>query len=243
MILNNKNQGPLRNHLQELRERLIKSLFSLLPAFLVCWFFSHTLLDFLRRPIQPFLKNTNGGLIFTAPMDPFIAHLQVSLFSAVILASPFWLSQLWLFISPGLYKKEKSLFLSFCLMGAFLFAIGLCFAYYVVFPIMFSVLMNFGSSMDQAFITIRNYLSFITRSALTFGLMFEMPLVLLLLCRSGVLSPQVLKKYRRHAFLLLAVLSAFITPPDVMSMLLLLLPLVGLYEFSLQLILFMEKKA
>ena len=237
----NNSLSPLRGHLQELRYRLINSLLSLLPAFLLCWFFSENLLNFLRRPIQPFLKNTNGGLIWTAPMDPFMAHLQVSLFSAVILVSPFWLSQLWLFISPGLYKKEKTVFVSFFFMGIFLFATGLCFAYYVVFPIMFSVLMNFGSSIDQPFITIRHYLSFITRISLTFGLVFELPLVLLLLCRSHVLSPVVLKKYRRHAFLLLSVLSAFITPPDVMSMLLLLLPLILLYELSLQLVLFMEK--
>ena len=189
----NNSKGPLIDHLQELRDRLIKSLLSLLPAFLICWFFSDSLLNFLRRPIQPFLKNTNGGLIFTAPMDPFIAHLQVSLFSAVILSSPFWLSQLWLFLSPGLYKKEKTMFISFCLIGAFLFATGACFAYYVVFPIVFTVLMNFGGGLDQPFITIRHYLSFITSSALTFGLVFEMPLILFLLCRSGVLSPAFLK--------------------------------------------------
>ena len=175
-------------------------------------------------------------------MDPFLAHLQVSLFSAVILASPFWLSQFWLFLSPGLYKKEKTVFVSFCLGGVLLFATGALFAYFVVFPIMFSVLMNFGGDVDQPFITIRNYLSFITRFVLTFGLVFEMPLAVLLLCRSGALSPAFLKKYRRHAFLLLSVLSAFITPPDVMSMLLLLLPLILLYELSLQLVLFTQKK-
>ena len=238
----NKHTLPLQNHLQELRQRLIKSLLSLVPALFISWFFSENILDFLRQPIQPFLKNTNGGLVFTAPMEPFIAHLQVSLLSAVILVSPFWLCQLWLFISPGLYKKEKTVFISFCLIGTVLFLAGALFAYYVVFPIMFSVLMNFGGNVDQAFITIKNYLSFISRLVLTFGLVFELPLVLSLLCRSGILSPAFLQKYRRHAFLLLAVLSAFITPPDVLSMLLIWLPLVLLYELSLKLTLFMDKK-
>ncbi len=230
---------PLWDHLRELRQRLVRSLLSLLPAFFICWFFSDHILNFLRRPIQPFLKNTDGALIFTAPMSAFMAHLQVSFFSALVCSSPFWLSQLWLFISPGLYKKEKKVFIVFLTMGVVLFFTGVLFAYFVVCPIMFSVLMGFGGGMAQPFITISNYLSFIIRLALTFGLMFEMPLVLALLCRSGVLSPVLLKKYRRHAFLLLAVLSAFITPPDVMSMLLLLFPLILLYEFSVWLVSFM----
>ena len=232
--------APLWEHLRELRERLIKGLLSLLPFFFICWFLSDHTLNFLRRPIQPFLKHTDGALIFTAPMSAFMAHLQVSLFSAIVLSSPFWLSQLWLFISPGLYKKEKKVFIVFCIMGVALFSLGVLFAYFVVCPIMFSVLMNFGDGMAQPFITIRNYLSFIIRLALTFGLVFEMPLVLALLCRSGFLSPMLLKKYRRHAVLLLALLSAFITPPDVMSMLLLLCPLILLYEFSIYLVSFIK---
>ena len=239
--MNNDKSGSLMEHLQELRHRLIKSLFSLFLAFLVCWFFSEYILSFLRRPVQPFLKGTGGGLIWTAPMDPFMAQVQVSVFCAVLLASPFWLSQLWLFISPGLYKNEKKVFLFFSLLGTFLFLMGVCFAYFVVFPIVFSVLMNFGQAPDQPFITIRHYLSFITRFGLTFGFVFNLPLLILLLCRGGALSPAFLKKYRRHAILLLSVVSAFITPPDVLSMLFLLLPLVLLYELSICLVSFMDK--
>ena len=236
-----KKSASLQEHLSELRWRLLKSILSLLPAFIICWFFSEQILIFLRRPIQPFLKNTAGELIFTAPMDQFMAHLQIALFAAVFLSSPYWLSQLWYFLSPGLYKKERKIFIFFWLMGTVLFFFGACFAYFVVFPIVFSVLMNFGNGTNQALITIKSYLYFIIRFTLVLGLVFELPLVLVLLCRSGVLSTETLKKYRRQAILLLSILSAFITPPDVLSQLLLLLPLIGLYEFSIWLTRFFKK--
>ena len=223
----------MQGHLNELRRRLLNSIVSLLPAFVVSWFFSEQILNFLRRPLQPFLKSTNGGFVFTAPMDEFIAHLQVAFFASVFLSSPYWLGQLWCFILPGLYKKEKKFFVLFWFIGVFLFFLGLCFAYFVVFPLLFSVLMNFGSGLDQPMITIKSYLSFIMRFTLVLAVVFEMPLVLILLCQAGVLSPDVLKRYRRQAIVLLSVLAAFITPPDVLSLFLLLFPLVGLYELSI----------
>ena len=228
-------------HLTELRKRVLNSFLSLLPAFALCWFFSEAILDFLRKPLQPFLNNTQGGLIFTAPMDKVIAHLQVSLFAGIFLSSPYWLSQLWHFISPGLYKKEKKLFIFFCFIGTILFLLGLCFAYFVVFPILFSVLMNFGNGVDQPFITIKNYLYFIVRFSLILGFVFEMPLIIILLCRAGIISVETLKKYRRQAILFLSILSAIITPPDVLTLFLLLFPLIGLYELSIYLAHFFKK--
>ena len=238
----NKNRSiSLQEHLTELRGRFLKSLLSFLPAFIICWFFSSYILNFFRRPIQPFLKNTQGGLIFTAPLDQFMAHLQVAVFSAIFLSSPYWISQIWSFISPGLYKKERKIFLLFCLAGSFLFFLGSFFAYFIVFPLVFSVLMKFGNGIDHPFITIKNYLSFFIRFTLVFALVFEMPLVLIFLCRCNILSPTVLKKYRRHAIICLSILSAFITPPDVLSLFLLLFPLVGLYEISIQLACFFQR--
>lgn len=235
------NLDSFNGHLTELRKRVLNIFLSLLPAFAIGWFFSESILDFLRKPLQPFLKNTQGGLIFTAPMDKVVAHLQVAFFAGVFLSSPYWLSQLWCFISPGLYKKEKKLFTFFCLIGTILFLLGLCFAYFVVFPILFSVLMNFGAGIDQPFITIKNYLYFIIRFSLILGLVFEMPLIIVLLCRSGVISVEALRKYRRQAVLCLSVLSAFITPPDVLTLFLLLFPLIGLYELSIWLTHFFKK--
>ena len=237
----NKRSVSLQKHLTELRQRLLNSLLVIFSTFIACWFFSEQILDVLRHPFEPFLKSTRGGLIFTAPMDQFLAHMQVSLFSAVLFSSPYWLAQVWCFISPGLYKKERKVFIFFCLMGTVLFLFGVCFAYFVVFPFVFSILMNFGSGIDQPFITIKHYLSFVLRFTLILGLVFEMPLILVLLCKSGIISSGFLRKYRRQAVLFLSVLAAFITPPDVLSLFLLLLPLVGLYELSIWLTCFLKK--
>ena len=232
----------LLSHWGELRHRIFKSALSLCFAFAVCWFFAPRILGFIRKPLQPFLKNTNEGLVFTAPMDLFLAHLQTAFFSALVFSSPYWLHQIWSFISPGLYKKEKKVFI-FCWCSAvFLFFSGALFAYFIALPFVFSVLMSWGDGTDQAFITIKNYLSFLIRFVLAFGLVFEMPLILVFLCRQGILSPQTLRKHRRLAFLILAIVSAFITPPDVMSMFLMLLPLWGLYELSLCLAFWQAKK-
>lgn len=238
---NKEKSSSLSEHLKELRRRILNSFFSLIPAFVVCWFFSERILDILRKPLQPFLYKTNGGLVFTAPMDQFISHLQVSFFASVFLCSPYWLSQLWCFISPGLYKKEKKFFILFCIVGTFLLFCGICFAYFIVLPLVFSVLMNFGGGTDQPFITIRNYLSFVLRFIFILGVVFEMPLILILLCRGGIISSGDLRKYRRQAILFLSVLSAFITPPDILSFFLLLLPLVGLYELSIYLTYLLRK--
>ena len=226
-------KASLLEHLTELRKRLLNSALSLAVAFPVCWFFSGALLDFIRKPITPFLSNTAGGLIFTAPLDKFTAHLQTALFFAILLSSPFWLNQLWRFVSPGLYKKERKAFILFWLMGTVLFFAGSAFAYFLVFPLVFSVLLNFGGGPDRAFITIGNYLSFVARFTLTLGSVFELPLILIFLSHTGVVSVKTLQNHRRHAVLGLAVLSAFVTPPDILSFFLLLVPLIALYESSI----------
>ena len=208
----------------------------MLAAFVFCWFFSSEILNIFRRPIQSFLTNTKGGLIFTAPMDQILAHIQVSFFTAVFISSPYWMIQLWRFTAPGLYKQEKKQFLIFWSAGIMLFLLGISFSYFVVFPFVFQVLLNFGSGVDQAMITIKNYLSFLMYSLLIFGFIFEMPLIFLFLNKMGILSANVLKKYRRHAVFLLAVLSALLSPPDILSMFLLFIPLIILYELSIILI-------
>ena len=239
--INSESASRLEVHFSELRYRLLKSLFSIFIAFLFCWFFSDEILDFFRRPIQPFLKNTDGGLVFTAPMDQFLAHIKISIFAAIFVSSPYWLLQLWLFIAPGLYKVEKKLFLSFWIIGTILFLLGMSFAYFIVFPLIFQVLLFFGNGVDQPMITINNYLSFLVQLTMVFGLIFEMPLVLLFLNHIGLISINNLRKYRKLAVLILAIISAFVSPPDILSMFLLLFPLIGLYEASIFLIIVFQK--
>ena len=235
--------GKLETHFTELRQRLFRGIISLVIAFVICWFFSEEILDFFRKPIQPFLKNTAGGLVFTAPMDQFLAHISISFFSALFVSSPYWLLQLWAFIAPGLYRNEKKTFLFFWCTGAGLFLLGACFSYLVVFPFVCRILLSFGSGMDQPMITIKNYLSFLMQMIIVFGFIFELPLVLLFLNRLGLMSVETLRKYRRQAIVLFAGLSALISPPDILSMFLLLIPLVIFYEISVMVLIFSQKRS
>ncbi len=233
--------SDLKEHFTELRKRLLGSLMVTGICFLLCWFFSSSLLNIIRQPIEPFLKTTKGGFIFTAPLDQFLAHLHLALGAGFFLSSPYWLTQAWLFISPGLYKTEKKHFFILLLTSSLLFWTGVVFATYIVFPLVFRLLLPFGESPDQAFITIKNYLSFFMRSTFVFGLVFEMPVILWALCHTGVLSPATLKAYRKHSLVALALLSAFLTPPDILSQILLFVPLAALYELSIQLTSFLHK--
>ena len=231
---NPQDDYTLVEHLTELRSRLIQSLLAVVVLAIVAWNFSDFFFSILRKPILPYLPQK--GLVFTAPMDKFMAHLKVSILVGVILACPFWIYQIWMFISPGLYKKEKKLGRYFIFFGTLLFLSGVCFVYFVVYSIAFEFLLNFGGDIDSPMITINDYLSFFITTTLVFGLAFELPLVLSALGLLGMVTKSMLIRLRRYAFVLICVLSAFITPPDVISMVLLVLPLYGLYELSIILV-------
>jgi len=232
----------LVDHLTELRIRLVRSAYAILAAFCGCWYFSEKLFDIIRVPIQPYLENSHGGLIYTAPMDKFVAHLKVSFLAAVIISSPLWLYQVWKFIAPGLYAKEKKYAVGFIFFGTLLFSVGAAFVYFFVFPMAFHFLMTFGGQTDQAMITIDAYLSFFITTTLVFGLAFEMPLILLLLGMMGVIDHLFLKNKRRYAIVVLAAISAVITPPDALSMIMMLVPLCLLYELSIWLVYWFAQK-
>ena len=231
----------LREHLTELRKRLLSSFLLTGVFFVISWLFSPFLLNLIRSPIEPFLKNTGGGFIFLSPLDQFVAHLHLAMGAAFFFSSPYWLMQSWLFISPGLYKTERKAFFIFLSTATLLFWLGVLFAIYIVFPLVFQLLLPFGQGPDKAFITIKNYLSFFMRSAFIFGLVFEMPVILWVLCHTGLLSPATLKTYRKHTIVGLALLSAFLSPPDILSQILLFIPLLALYELSIQLTSFFKK--
>lgn len=237
---NPQDQYTLVEHLTELRTRLIRGLLAILVFAIGAWNFSEVLFDIVRAPILPYLPQE--GLVFTAPMDKFLAHIKVAILSGVILSCPIWIYQTWKFIAPGLYKNERKFGLYFIFFGSFLFLSGVSFVYFVVYPLAFEFLLNFGGATDSAMITISDYLSFFMTTTLLFGAAFEMPLILTILGIAGIVTSDFLRSIRRFAIVIICVVSAFITPPDVMSMVLLVLPLIGLYEVSILLVGWLGKK-
>jgi len=238
--IDQKHQS-LVEHLTELRVRLIRAGIAVLIAGLLCYIYSEKIFDIIRSPIIPYLKNV--GLVFTAPMDKFMAHVKIAIFSGLIVSCPFWFYQIWLFISPGLYARERRYALSFIFSAVFLFISGVLLCYFAILPVTFEFLLNFGGTVDQPMITIGEYLSFFMTLHLAFGLAFELPLVLIILGMFGIISQAFLKDKRRYAVVLLSIFAAVATPsPDAVTMLLLLVPLVVLYEISVIAVGFFERK-
>lgn len=230
----------LIDHIRELRYRVTRMAYGVFIGMLACWGFSERIFNFLRQPIQQYL--VGGGLVFTNPMDKFMAHIKISFVMGLMLSAPYWLYQLWSFIAPALYKKEKNVALGFVFFGTLQFIMGLAFSYFVVLPMAFKFLMTFGGDIDKPMITIDHYLGFVTHTAIVFGLCFQLPVIISFLGLLGVVSQRFLKEKRRYAVVTIAGLSAVAAPPDALSMVLLLVPLWLLYEISILVVGFLENK-
>lgn len=237
--MDSKGQS-LYEHLGELRIRLIYSAYILIVATGICYGFSEAIFNFIRAPIQPYLPN--GGLIYTGPLDKFIAHIKISFVCGILVSCPFWLYQVWKFVAPGLYSREKKYMVGFIFSGTCLFLLGAAFSYWVVLPMAFHFLMNFGGDIDKPMISIDHYLGFFSQMCLMFGVSFELPLIISLLGMFGLVSQQFLKEKRRYAVMILAIISAIITPPDLMSMIMMLVPMVALYELGVVMVGFFERQ-
>jgi sec-independent protein translocase protein TatC len=238
-----EDRQPLVEHLGELRDRLIKCAYAIFICGIIAWFFTSQIFDLIRLPIEPYLTNTNGGLIFTHPMDKFMAHVKIAMLTGLILACPVWLYQLWRFVAPGLYAKEQKYAAGFIISGTVLFMSGVLFVYYLVLPAAFKFLLGFGGDLDKPLITIEEYLSFFITTTLVFGASFELPLVLVLLGLIGIVDAKMLRKNRRYAIVILAAVSAVVTPPDMLSMIMLLVPLLILYEISILIVAAFARKS
>jgi sec-independent protein translocase protein TatC len=226
------NQQTFIHHLVELRTCIIRSAWIIIIGFSICVYFSDKIFDVIRAPILPYL-GTAGGLVFTAPIDKFTSYLKVSFMAGAIITCPLWLYQVWIFVAPGLYKKEKKMAAYFIFFGSSLFVVGVLFVYKIVYPMAFKYLLTFGGTVDKPMITITEYLSFFITTTLIFGLAFEMPLILAVLAVMGVIDDKLLTSKRRIAYMIIAVLAAVITPPDAISMLSMLGPMILLYEVSI----------
>ena len=237
---NQDNDMSLIQHISELRFRVTRAAYGIFAGMAACWGFSDQIFNFVRQPIQQYL--IGGGLVFTAPMDKFMAHIKLAFVAGLLLSSPFWLYQLWSFIAPALYRKEKKMAAGFIFFGTLQFLMGLLFSYFIVLPMAFKFLMSFGGDIDKPMITIDHYLGFVTQTAVVFGLCFQMPVIISFLGLIGVVSQRFLREKRRYAVVGISVLSAIAAPPDALSMILLLVPMWLLYEVAIIIVGFLEKQ-
>ena len=218
----------LMEHLEELRKRIIRILLAILVAFFVCWGFARQIFAFLARPIYAELPE-GARLTFLGITDPFLVYVKVAALAAVFLAYPYVMYQVWRFVSPGLYQRERRWALPFILAGTVFFLGGGAFAYTVVFPFAVDFFLALGAQFDPM-ITVERYLSFLMTVILGLGLMFELPILIFLLAQMGVVTPRFLMKHFRWAVLLIFVVAAIITPtPDVVNLCLFAVPTILLY--------------
>lgn len=234
---------PLLDHLIELRSRLLWSFAALAVAFGLCFYFAKPIFAVL---VQPLLAAGQGKIIYTDIFEAFFVEVKVALFSAMMIAFPVFATQLWRFIAPGLYKNEKRAFLPFLLMTPVLFGLGASMAYFVAMPVALGFLLGFqgdvGGVTQEALPGVGNYLSFVTTFIFGFGVAFLLPVLLLLLERAGIVTRDQLIGGRRYAIVGAFAIAAVLTPPDVVSQLLLAVPLCLLYELAIVAIWFTQRR-
>jgi sec-independent protein translocase protein TatC len=222
----------LTSHLQELRKRLILSFIAIGVGFIICYLFSDALFDIIAKPLMKVMP-VGGTLIFISVAEAFFTYMKVGFIGGLVLVSPFVLYQVWAFVAPGLYQHEKRYAIPFVLGGSFFFALGILFAYFVALPYGFKFLLGFATDFIKPLPSMKEYLSFSMKFLLAFGLVFEFPVVLVLLARIGVIDSKTLARHRKYAILLIFIFAAVMTPPDLISQVLMALPLMGLYELSI----------
>lgn len=238
-----KSKAPLLDHLIELRRRLLWCVAALVIAFFVCLYFARPIFGLL---VHPLLAAGEDRLIYTAVFEAFFVEIKVAFFAALMVSFPVIAMQLWQFVAPGLYAREKKAFLPFLVATPFLFLAGAALAYFVAMPFALHFLLGYqgevGGVHQEALPAIGNYLSFAMHFIFGFGVAFLLPVLLMLIERAGLVSRQQLARRRRYAWVAATALAAVLTPPDVLSMLMLAVPLILLYELSLVAIWFTERR-
>ncbi|MBC2244873.1 twin-arginine translocase subunit TatC [Listeria booriae] len=221
---------PLTKHLQELRARLIFVFIAFFASFIIGMLVAKPLILFLQTDEMPVTITMN---VFKVT-DAFSIYMQFAFVIALVLIAPFALYQLWAFVKPGLYRNEQQATLRYIPIICVLFLIGVAFSYFVVFPFVLTFMLQFGEQLGvQNTIGLTTYFQFMLQTILPFGALFQMPLLVAFLTRLGLINPDIMRRFRKYAYFILLVIAGLITPPELLSHLLVTLPLILLYEFSI----------
>ncbi len=226
------DKQPLIAHLKELRDRIVVCVIAVAIAFFVTYYFKEQIFRFL---MEPFIKvmPQKSSFIFIGVTEAFITYFKMSVVAALFLAAPVLLYEIWMFVAPGLYDKEKKYVYPFIFFGSIFFIAGALFCYYFVMPTAFGFFVSYAADFITPMPDLKSYMSLCLRLLLIFGFIFELPLVSYYLSKAGIINARMLSSKRRYAILGVFIVSALLTPPDVMSQLLMAIPLWGLYELSI----------
>jgi sec-independent protein translocase protein TatC len=235
---------PFLDHLEELRWRIVKSLLALLAGFVLGFFIvdRFDIVGILKAPVAPLLETWGGRLLYTSPTEPLLLTFKLAFVVGIVLAAPVLISQLWAFLRPALYESERRMVVPVSVAAVVLFAAGVLMAYFWVLPTALRVLAGFQDQSLAPIITVNAYFSFATMVIVAFGVIFELPLLLFILVWMRVLSAAFLRRHRRMAVVANAVLSAFLTPADLISMLMMMVPVQLFYELSILFAVVMERR-
>jgi sec-independent protein translocase protein TatC len=226
------DKKPFFAHLKELRDRLVVCVIAVGIAFIITYAFKERIFAFLMQPFVDVMP-AGSSFIFTNVTEAFITYFKIAIVAAIFLGSPVLLYEIWMFVAPGLYETEKNYVYPFIIFGSLLFVAGALFCYFLVMPILFRFFVGYASEFVVPMPSLKEYMSLALKLLITFGFIFLMPLVAYYLARAGIINHRLLSAKRRYAILGIFVLSAIITPPEMTSQLLIVGPLIGLYEVSI----------
>jgi len=241
MPTQNNTDTSILSHLRELRQRVTIAVITYVLGVFVLMYFSSAVFDFMATPLRSALPPDTPLIFLNAP-DVFFTYLKIALVLSLFVTAPITFYQAWAFIAPGLYAEEKTVFLSFFLSSILLLFMGGTFAFYVVFPIIFKFFLSFSTDTIQAMPAIKEYLSLVLKLLFAFGISFQVPIIVVILTRLGIVEAKDLADKRRYVIVWAFIFSAILTPPDIVSQILLAIPMYGLFEIGVFIAYRLEKK-
>jgi len=231
-MVDSAEKQPFLSHLEELRKRLVICAIGVGAGFVIAYIFSERLFQLLVAPLKAVMPE-GDQLIFTNLPEMFFAYIKVAFIAGIMAAAPLIFYQLWMFIAPGLYQKEKKMAIPFVISSTILFVGGALFGYFVVFPFGFKFFIGFSNEYVKALPSVKQYFSFSIKLLFAFGIVFELPVIIFFLSKMGIVTPQFLSQKRKYAILLTFALAAILTPPDVITQCMMAGPLIVLYEIGI----------